>query len=109
MAKKAAKAALLAKRGGTKDVEVPGVGTVQIRALTRAEALSVQGKTQDVALLEQKLVSMAMVDPDLTKDEVREWQENSTAGEIQIIVQAIVELSGMEGYAAKAAYADFRS
>lgn len=102
------KAALLSKRFGVEDVEVPGVGTVQIRALTRAEALSVRGVEMDAEVLEQKLIAMAMVDPQLTEPEVKEWQGCATAGEIQIIVEAIVRISGMEGYTAKAAYANFR-
>lgn len=102
------KAALLTKRFGVEDVEVPGVGTVQVRALTRAEALSVQGVEMDAEVLEQKLIAMAMVDPQLTEPEVKEWQGCATAGEIQIIVEAIVRISGMEGYTAKAAYANFR-
>ena len=102
------KAALLTKRFGVEDVEVPGVGTVQIRALTRAEALSVQGVEIDVEVLEQKLIAMAMVDPQLTETEVKEWQTCGSAGEIQVIVEAIVRVSGLEGYTAKAAYANFR-
>lgn len=102
------KAALLTKRFGVEDIEVPGVGTVQIRSLTRAEALSVQGVEMDVESLEQKLISMAMVDPQLTEAEVKEWQGLATAGEIQVIVEAVVRTSGLEGYSGRRAYADFR-
>lgn len=102
------KAALLTKRFGAEDVEVPGVGTVQVRALTRAEALSVQGVEMDAETLEQKLIAMALVEPHLTEAEVKEWQGIASAGEIQVIVEAIVRISGMEGYSAKAAYANFR-
>lgn len=102
------KAALLTKRFGFQDIEVPGVGTVQVRSLTRAEALSVQGQEFEVEVLEQKLIAMAMVDPQLSEAEVKEWQGAATAGEIQIIVESIVRISGLEGYAAKAAYANFR-
>lgn len=102
------KAALLTRRFGTEDVEVPGLGTMQVRALTRAEALSVQGVEMDVEVLEQKLISMALVDPKLTEVEVKEWQACASAGEIQVIVEAIVRISGLEGYSAKAAYANFR-
>jgi hypothetical protein len=102
------KAALLAKRFGVEDVEIEGVGTVQIRALSRAEALELQGRELTVAQMEQTLLAKAMVSPQLTEDDVAEWQKNSPAGELQPVVEKITALSGMEQHAAKAAYADFR-
>lgn len=102
------KAALLKKRFGVEDVEIPGVGTVQVRPLSRAEAMKVQGVEMDAEAMERLLVSRAMVSPELTEEEVGEWQANSPAGELQPVVEAIVRLSGMEQKSAKSAYADFR-
>lgn len=99
---------LLKASFGIEDVEIPGKGTVKVRALTRGQALEVQGKELDAAELERKLVAWAMVDPALTEAEVATWQENSPAGELQVIQTAILRLSGMEAAAEKATVRKFR-
>lgn len=107
--KKANKADLLKKAAiGPEEIEVPGVGTVTIRPLTRAEALGMQDVDMRADVMEQKLLAMAMVDPQLTEDEVAEWQANSPAGLMHDVVLRIIEISGMHQVAAKSAYADFR-
>lgn len=98
---------LLKARFGIEDVEIPGVGTVKVRALTRGEALQVQGQEMGIAEMEQKLIALAMVEPKLTEAEVKEWQDNSTAGEIQVVTEVIVRLSGMEQSAPKEAMKRF--
>lgn len=98
---------LIKTRFGVEDVEIPGVGTVKVRPLTRGEALQLQGVEMDVVEMEQKLLSRAMVEPKLTEAEVKEWQDNSAAGEIQVITEAIIRLSGMEQYAAREAMKRF--
>jgi len=102
------KADLLKKRFGVEEVEIEGVGTVKVRPLTRAEALELQGREMGVAEMERCLVSLALVEPKLTEDEVATWQENSPAGELQPVAAAIVRLSGMEQTAAKEAVKQFR-
>ena len=102
------KEALLAKRFGVFDVEIPDVGTVQVRPLSRAEALAVQGVEMPAAIMEQKLIAKAMVSPRLTEDEVRLWQENSPAGELEPVGNRIMELSGMKPESAKEAVKTFR-
>lgn len=102
------KEALLKKRFGEEEVEVPGVGTVRVRALTRGQALQLEGKEMDVAEMERRLISQAMVEPSLTEEEVGQWQDLTTAGELQVVMEAIVRLSGMEAHAGKAAYQQFR-
>lgn len=106
--KHVSKADLLKKRFGEEEVEVPGVGTVRVRALTRGQALELQGKEMPVVEMERRLIALAMVEPKLTEDEVGEWQDNTTAGELQGVMEAIVRLSGMEAHAGKAAYQQFR-
>jgi hypothetical protein len=106
--KHVSKAELLKKRFGEEEVEVPGVGTVRVRALTRGQALELQGKEMPVSEMERRLISTAMVEPSLTEDEVQQWQDNTPAGELQPVVEAIARLSGMEQHAGKAAYQQFR-
>ena len=103
------KADLLKRRFGVEDVAIEGVGTVKVRALSRAEALSLQGVEMTVEDMERKLLALAMVDPKLTEDEVAQWQANSPAGELQPVVLAITRMSGLEQTAAKEAVQQFRS
>jgi hypothetical protein len=108
MAETIDKTALLAKRFGVHDVEIPGVGTVQVRPLSRAEALELQGKELDAAVMEQRLLALALVAPKLTEAEVAEWQANSPAGELEPVGDAILVLSGMKKESAKEAVKTFR-
>lgn len=102
------KEALFKSRLTEEEVDVPGVGAVRIRALSRTEALSLRGVEMPVEELERRLLAMALVDPVLTQEEVRQWQEASSAGELEPITRAIAELSGMETTAPKTAMRQFR-
>lgn len=102
------KAALLATRGiGLTAVPLGELGEVKVRALTRAEALAFQGE-HDGADAEAKLLAVALVEPKLTEDEVRQWQQVSPAGELQPVVLAILAASGMELDSPKQAMKRFR-
>lgn len=100
--------ALLKGRDGQEDIEIEGVGTVRVRPLTRGEALQVANKSFDAAEIERKIVAWGLVEPTLSEEDVKSWQDSSPAGEIQTVVDAIVRLSGMEKHAAKQAYQQFR-
>ena len=96
------------------DVELPGVGTVRVRALNRGESLKIGRSVKSeadaarrIAQLERKIIAVGMVDPVLTEDEVARWQEASPAGELTPVVEKIQELSGMTPGAAKEAYKAF--
>lgn len=100
--------ALLAERFGVVDVELPGLGTVKVRPLTRSEALKLRGVELEVDEMERRLLSLAMVEPKMTEDQVRQWQDVSPAGELEPVAEAIIRISGMDKAAGKQAYADFR-
>lgn len=102
------KAVLLGQKFGYEDVEIPGVGVVTIRALTRGEAIRIQGDEMLAEVMECKLLAMAMVDPKMTEEEVKEWQDTSPAGQMQPVVKAILVLSGMTEEVTREAYDDFR-
>lgn len=107
------KAKLLAPRATTDsgmpedDVEVPGIGTVRVRGLSRKEVLAVRKATDNdtakidgprILVLERKMVAAAMLDPEMTEAEVAEWQDVSGAGEMEPVIEKIQKLSGlMEG------------
>lgn len=97
------KALLFKSRLPEGDVEVPGVGTVRVRGLSRAEAYALQEAEQqpDVLARERVVVALCMVSPPLTEDEVGEWQKVSPAGELEAVSDKIGELSGMLDDSAK--------
>lgn len=97
------------------DVEIVGKGTMRVRALTRAEAMSCQNvKDGDgrVAAIERKMLALAIVgfngEPgSLTEAEIGRWQKASAAGEMEPVGRMVQELSGMTEGAAKEAYQEF--
>lgn len=96
------KMAFLSPRLPTREVDLDGVGTVLVRALSRGEALSCKGK--DVEDLERAVLVMGMVEPALTPDEVAVWYQNVLTDEIRRVLDAIWDLSGLGEGAAKATY-----
>lgn len=98
------------------DLEIPGVGTVRVRGLSRAEVMVMRKATDTMEnmdgpralVLERKLIAAAMVEPQLTEAEVGQWQKAAAAGELEPVVQKVQELSGMLGNAAKEAVQTFR-
>jgi len=91
------KEALFRPRIEEDDVEIPGVGTVRVRGLTRWELLTAgQGaKETDTLIVERRMLAFGMVDPALTEAEAGQWQKCSPASEIQPVVAKINELSGV--------------
>lgn len=99
------KAALLAPRLEEDDVDIPGVGTVRVRGLSRYEVMvSQRGNKGGTIAVERVMLRYGMVDPILTEDEVAEWQKASPAGEIEPVARRISELSGLRQGADKEAY-----
>lgn len=94
------KAKLLQKRDVERDVELDGVGTVRVRALTRADVMWSRGAKGDDAQ-ECRMLSRALVDPVLTPDECATWSEMAPAGEFVKVMDAVRDLSGMGDGAAK--------
>ncbi len=85
------------------DVEIPGKGSVRVRALTRAEMLSL-GDNLSVLEIERKMISMAMIDPVLTEAEVKAWQDSSPVNEMTTVVRKINALGGVGQGVDKTAY-----
>lgn len=103
------KEALLTKRPmPTRDVDVPGLGAVQVRSLTRAEVFAFQS-APDPSKLETKMLAAALLAPKLTEAEAEEWAAASPADEITPVIDAILELSGMKEGADKEAMKSFRA
>lgn len=104
------KAALLKLRLPEDVVDVPGVGAVRVRGLSRADVLALQqADTSAPGGFERKLLSLAMVDPELTEDEVGQWQAGAGPMELEAVTAKVSEMSGMGKAAAKDAYKEFES
>jgi hypothetical protein len=77
------------------DVEVPSMGTVRVRGLSREEVFETQ-KAKDTQAHERKILRLGMVDPVMTEGQAALWQKVSPAGEIEPVVDKIRALSGLD-------------
>lgn len=92
------------------DVDVPGVGTVRVRGLSRAEVLSLQrAEGRDTLTTERKMLALALVDPVLTEAEVGRWQKACAAGELEVVSNKVAALSALRDGAAKEVYKKFEA
>jgi len=101
------RAALLKPRLEEDDVEIPDVGTVRVRGLSRYELMVSQRVSQNkggTVVMEQHMLHFGMVDPMLTIEDVSLWQKASPAGEIEPVARRISELSGLREGSDKEAY-----
>lgn len=88
------KSVLLAVRLPQREVEITGVGFVTVRGLSRAEAYALRS-IEEQASLEVRVLACGMVEPALTPEEVQTWRFAATYHEIEPVVGAILELSGL--------------
>lgn len=89
-----------------RDVDIDGVGTVRVRGLSRPEGFEVK-QVKGEREIEVAILARALVDPPLTDSDVRAWQEAATAGELEPIVAAVLELSGLVPPTMREAVASF--
>lgn len=91
---------ILARKTGRGTVTLSDGGKVAIRALTRDEALQVRevGKLRDGDNL---LISLGMVDPQLTPEDVAAWGASDAAGDLVTVSNEISALSKMTPAAGK--------
>jgi hypothetical protein len=93
------KAALLACDIDAEDLDVPGLGLVRVKGLTRAE--TVETMAFEGAAWERAIIVRGLVEPRLTDEEVLNFQNNKRSGVVTTIFNQIVHLSGVERGAAK--------
>ena len=96
------KETLLAAVLPERTVDLDGVGKITVRSLSRAEVLAIRAREiGDAAELERVVLAAAMVDPEMTEDDVRAWQEVSSPEVIEDVASAVLDLSGMRREAVK--------
>lgn len=79
--------------GKTETVDLGDGDAVVVRGLTRGEAGRV-GKIDDEQEVECMALHLALVEPALSIEDVRAWQESDEAGVLQLVVDAVQRLSG---------------
>ena len=100
------KNALLARRLGEGEHEIPGFGTVRVRGMSREELL--EWRNLDGAVGDRKMLAACLLDPVLTEDEVAIWEKHATPAEIKGVVDVILELSGLGKGATKSGVSGVR-
>jgi hypothetical protein len=97
------KSALLADRvrNNTDTVEIDGVGTVTVRALSRKEMIEAGELSEHTLVQERYILSRAMIDPQMSEDDIAAWQAASPPGEINRVADKVNELSGLKKESAK--------
>ena len=100
------KARLLAGEGDSTEKVETHAGVITVRALTRSEVLNLRkgkelGKI-DIAEYERRMVAIGMVDPEMTPEDVKVWQDHDKAGgALADVTDKIAELSGLTEGASK--------
>lgn len=103
------KETLLKPRLAEREVEIPGLGSVRVRAMSRAEALGMRDLPPgDVVAAERYMLRHGLVEPALTPEEIEQWQQISPGKELDFVVDAIADLSGVKEDAPRKAYDQFR-
>jgi hypothetical protein len=86
---------ILARKRGHLPVELPdGSGTVTVRGLNRREALVVS-EMEDLYERDAYMLSVGLVDPVMSIDDVKAWGEDDDSGTIEAVSRAIGEQSRM--------------
>lgn len=99
--------ALLKPRLAERSVEIEGVGTIRVRALSRAESARLVEYKTDPDAGERYVLALGVVDPVLSEDDVSAWLAAADGGEILPVLDAIFDLSGLKEAALKEAAKSF--
>lgn len=78
------------------DYDLPGVGTLRIRGLSRAEFLAAQERFPDNTTKQERYVlSRAVIQPKITEEIAGKWQAASGISEINELANRINAISGI--------------
>lgn len=79
----------------TKDVALSNGKVVQVRGMTRYELMLTRKGTEDIIVIERRMLAMCMTKPILTEPQIEKWQKSTGPMVIAPITEAIRELSGL--------------
>jgi hypothetical protein len=88
------KAALLAATLPQAPVEVPGVGSVIVRSLSRDQVVRLQA-CPNPGVLENETLAAGMVEPALTVEEAAAWRAVADNDAVKVVSDRILQLSGL--------------
>lgn len=89
---------LLKPRLAEEDYDIPGVGTVRVRALSWEECSEFQRWTQDGKPTREvyaRVLHRSLVDPAISEEEAGTLLGSANGGEIEALVAHIVKASGL--------------
>jgi hypothetical protein len=86
---------LLKARLPEREITLEGVGELRVRALSRAEAMRLKEFSDKAVEGETLVLKLGVVDPVLSDDDVRAWRDVAPADEIETVLGAILDLSGL--------------
>lgn len=78
----------------TRKVPIGDLGFVLVRGLSRGEVTAAKDDFPEEQR-ENALIAMALVDPEMTVDEVGQWLDTAPAGDSVAVMTAVAELSGI--------------
>src|SRR6478609_7456716 len=85
---------ILARKRGQDVVDLGDGSTVKVRGLSRNEAQHV-ADAKTTLERDAIMISLGLVDPELSPDDVLDWFGEAPAGDVKAIALRIAELSGM--------------
>jgi hypothetical protein len=89
---------LTTQRAGEEDFALPSGKLVRVRGLSRGEVFMMQKSKADGGIKteqawEQRMVSLALLQPALSEEQVRDWQQGPAGGDLEALGEKIRELS----------------
>lgn len=87
-------------------VKIEGMGSVELKGLTRDEAHKVVD-IDDVRKREISMVTWGMSKPNMTYQQVEKWFRSAPAGQLQMVTEVISRLSGLDDDAEREAVQRF--
>lgn len=82
---------------------------VTVRALSRDEVIHLKEENASARTFDNRLISAALVDPEMTPAEVAEWLDEAPAGDSVAVVKAVMDLSNLGEGAHKSDVAGVRT
>jgi hypothetical protein len=91
----------------TEDYDMPRVGLIKLKGLTRQESLEV-GQAKNLVEQDRLLIMHGIAEPKLNYKDVETLSATMSSGTLEEITQAIARLSGMLKESGRQAMDDFR-
>jgi hypothetical protein len=89
---------LTSQRADEEDLRLPSGKLVRVRGLARYEVFGMQkskadGGIKTEAEWEQRMVHLALVQPQMTEQQVHDWQQGPAGGDMEELTEKIRDLS----------------